>query len=166
MKKMTALVLAAIFVFALFAGCGSKSEPAAAPAAEAPAAAPAAEAPAAAPAAEAPAAAPAEAPAAAPAAGDDFAEWKAYIREYVVTGAPTEDDAKAVTDELDAATTVDEVEAIAALGVMFNYVGVMHYNDWIAAGKPAADTSGMGTPPASGEATGEGSGEPSAEPAN
>lgn len=66
MKKILALLLAVVMVLAM-AACGSKSDDAAAPAAEAPAAAPAAEAPAA-PAAEAPAAAPAaEAPAAPPA---------------------------------------------------------------------------------------------------
>lgn len=142
MKKTLALILAAIVVFALFAGCGSKSEPAAA---EAPAAAPAA-----------------EAPAAAPAAGDDFDTWKAYIMEYVIAGAPDEDSAKVVVDALNAAATVDEVEAIQQLGVMFSSVGVLHFDDWVAAGKPAADTSDMGTPPVSGEPTGEASGEPAA----
>ena len=91
--------------------------------------------------------------------GDDFAAWKVYIKEYVVAGAPSEEAGKAVTEQLDAATTVEEVDAIPALSVMFGSVGALHYDAWIAAGKPAADTSNMGDPSTA-------SFEPTGEPAN
>ena len=127
MKKLLALTLAALLVFALFAGCGSKSEPAAAEA-------------------------PAEAPAA---AGDDFAEWKAYLKEYATAGAPNEELGQSLLADIDAAATAEEAENILGLGVMFSSVGVLRFDEWVAAGKPAADTSDMGTPPVSGEPTGE-----------
>ena len=146
MKKTLALLLALVMVFALCACAGGNEEPAAAAPAEAPAAAPA----------EAPAA-PAEAPAAPAAAGDDFAEWKAYLKEYVSAGAPNEELGKSLMAEVDAATTAEEMENIMGLAVMFSDVGVLRFADWVAAGKPAADTSNMGTPPSTGEPSGEAS---------
>ena len=120
MKKILALVLALVMVFALCACGGGNS--------------------------------------AAPASGgDDFAEWKAYLKEYVSAGAPTEELGKSLMAEVDAATTAEEMENIVGLGVMFSDVGVLRFDEWVAAGKPAADTSNMGTPPSTGE--------PSAEPA-
>ena len=56
--------------------------------------------------------------------------------------------------------TPEEVEAISEMTVMFSDVGVLTFQDWIAAGKPVADTSNMSGPP-----TGEPSGEPTEEPA-
>ena len=129
MKKFLALILALSMVFALCAcGGGSKAD---APAAEAPAG---------------------EAPAA---AGDDFAEWKAYVKEYVAAGAPNEELGKSLMAEVDAAAAAEEMENIVGLGVMFTDVGVLRFADWVAAGKPAADTSDMGTPPSTGEPSGE-----------
>ena len=121
MKKILALVLAMVMVFALCAcGGGGKT--------------------------------------AAPASGgDDFADWKAYIKEYVKAGAPTEELGQALMAEVDAAGTAEEMEAIQGLAVMFSDVGVLRFNDWVAAGKPAADTSNMGTPPSTGEPSGEAS---------
>lgn len=157
MKKILAFALAAMMVLAL-AACGSSAEeaPAAAPAAEAPAA-PAAEAPA------APAAAPAEAPAA---AGDDFEEYKVYVTDYTSAGAPTEDEAAAVAALVNACSTPEEIEAIDQLTVLYQNSIVMPYADWVAAGKPAAQTAGMGIDPnaGSGEGSGEPTGEPTAEP--
>ena len=95
MKKILALLLAAVMVLA-FAACGSKNDaPAEAPVQEA-AAAPAAEAPAAAPAAEAPAAAPAaEAPAAAPAGEVTWADYQQYLIDTAGANAPDLDEFKA-----------------------------------------------------------------------
>ena len=150
MKKTLALILALVMVFALCAcGGGSKAEEPAAPAAEAPAAAPAAAPDAAAPAAEAPAA---EAPAA---EGDDFAEWKEYLKEYAIAGAPSEEAGQSVADAIDAAATAADVEAIPEMTVLFGDVGVLAFDAWVEAGKPAADTANMGSP----------SGEPTEEPA-
>ena len=80
------------------------------------------------------------------AGGDDFAQWKDYLKEYAAAGAPSEEAGKALTTAIDEAATVEEVDAIPALAVMFGSVGALHYDAWIAAGKPAADTSGMGDP--------------------
>ena len=147
MKKFLALILALVMVFALCAcGGGDKTEEPAAPAAEAPAVAPDAAPPV--PAAEAPAA-----------EGDDFAQWKEYLKEYAVAGAPSEEAGQAVAAAIDAAATPADVEAIQEMTVLFGDVGVLGFDAWVEAGKPAADTSNMGSP------TGEPSGEPSAEPA-
>ena len=150
MKKTLALILVLVMIAAVCAGCGGSKAEEAAPA-EAPAAAPAAEAPAApaAPAAEAPVAP------AAPAAGDDFSAWKAYLKEYAIAGAPSEEAGQSVASAIDAAASVEDVEAIPELTVLFGDVGVLSYDAWLAAGKPAADTSNMGSP----------TGEPSEEPA-
>jgi len=153
MKKTLALILALVMVFALCAcGGGSKAEEPAAPAAEAAPAAPAAAPDAAAPAAEAPAA---EAP-----AGDDFQEWLAYLADYATAGAPTEEEGAAVRDSIMACASEEDVDAIPQMTVLFGDVGVLRFADWVAAGKPAADTANMGSP--SGEAS---SGEPTEEPA-
>lgn len=78
--------------------------------------------------------------------GDDLAQWKAYLKEYALAGAPSEEAGQTVVAAIDEAATAEDVEAIPALGVMFSSVGVMYFNDWVAAGKPAADTSNMGSP--------------------
>jgi hypothetical protein len=150
MKKTLALILALVMVFALCACGGSKTEEPAAP--EAPAAAPEA----AAPEAAAPEAAAPEAPAA---EGDDFAEWKEYLKEYAIAGAPSEEAGKSVADAIDAAATAADVEAIPEMTVLFSDVGVLAFDAWVEAGKPAADTANMGSP------SGEPSGEPTEEPA-
>lgn len=148
MKKILALLLA-IMMIASMAACGDT-------AAETPAtdvaAAPAEE-----------VAAPAEE------ATDDLTAWKNYLKEYAVAGAPNEEEGQTVSGLIDEAATAEDVEAISQLTVLFENVGVLTYNDWIAAGKPAAEAEGMGSEAdnqaASGEMSGEASGEPSDEPA-
>lgn len=150
MKKIIALLLAAMMVFALCA-CGGGSAAPEAPAAEAPAAeAPAAPAEPAAPAPEAPAPA---------AEGDDFEEWKAYLAEYAVNGAPDPAEGQEVADAILASATVDDVMAVPQTTVFFSGIGALEFDAWVAAGKPAADIANMGSP------TGEPSGEPTEEPA-
>jgi predicted small lipoprotein YifL len=151
MKKFFALMLALAMVFALCA-CGGSAEE------ETPAAEVAAE-PAAAPEAEA------EAPAEAPAAEGDLDGYKTYVLAYATAGAPTDEDAQAVADSVNACTTAEEVEAVSELTVLYENAGVLTYADWIAAGSPAADVSAMehGDPNAGG-ASGEASGEPTGEP--
>ena len=112
------------------------------------------------------------------AAADDLAAWKAYLIAYAVAGAPNEEEGQTVAGLIDAAATEEEVMAIPQLTVLFENVGVLTYDAWIAAGMPAADTEGMGSEAdnqASGEATEEAaseepaaSGEPAAseEPAS
>jgi predicted small lipoprotein YifL len=149
MKKFFALMLALVMVFALCA-CGGSAEE------ETPAAEVAAE----------PAAAPeAETPAEAPAAEGDLDGYKAYVLAYATAGAPTDEDAQAVADAVNACTTAEEVEAVSELTVLYENAGVLTYADWIAAGSPAADVSAMehGDPNAGG-ASGEASGEPTGEP--
>ncbi len=156
MKKILALLLA-IAMIAAFAACGAKEE--ADPAVEE---APAAEAPAEeAPAEEAPAdeAPTDEAPT------DDLTAWKNYLKEYAVAGAPSEEEGQAVSALIDEAATVEDVEAISQLTVLFENVGVLKYDDWIAAGKPAAQAEGIGSEADNQAASGEPSGEPTDEPA-
>jgi hypothetical protein len=152
MKKIFALLLATAIVFALCA-CGGSSDDAAATTTTTEAAEPAA----------VEAAAPA-------AAADDLDGYKAYVIAYAEAGAPTEDEAQAVADKINACTTVEEIEATSELTILYQNAGVLTYAEWIAAGSPAADASAMerGDPNAgagSGEASGEPTGEPPAEPA-
>ena len=147
MKKLLALLLAAMMVFALCAcGGGDKAEEPAAP--EAPAA------DAAAPDAAAPGAA----------AEGDLDGYKAYILAYAAAGAPNEEEAANVEALVNACATVEEVEAIPQFTVLFENAGVLHFDEWVAAGCPEADTSNMtmGDPSASGEGSGEPTGEPPA----
>ena len=94
-------------------------------------------------------------------ADDNFAAWKDYVKAYALAGAPNEEEGQTVAGLIDAAASVEEVEAIAQLTVLFESVGVLGYDAWIAAGMPAADVEGMGS-----EADNQASGEAaSAEPA-
>ena len=149
MKKLIALLLAAVMVFAL-AACGGGNT-AAAP--EAPAAEPEAAAP--------------EAPAADPAvpAGDDFAQYKAYFGEYAAAGAPNAEEAANMAALIDACESFADIEAIPQSTVLFEAVGVLTYDAWLAAGKPAAEATGIGSEADKQGASGESSGEPSDEPA-
>ena len=92
-------------------------------------------------------------------AGDDFQEWLSYLAEYVAAGAPTEEEGEAVRTTIMACATEEDVDAIPQMTVLFGDVGVLRYADWVAAGKPAADTANMGSP------SGDPSGEPTEEPA-
>jgi hypothetical protein len=153
MKKILALLLAMVMVFALCA-CGGSDEDAAADTAATEAAAPEV------------------AEAAAPAAADegDLDGYKAYVIAYAEAGAPTDEEAQAVADKVNACTTAEEIEATSELTILYENAGVLTYAEWIAAGSPAADVSAMehGDPNAgsgSGEASGEPTGEPPTEPA-
>ena len=161
MKKLLALLLALVMVLAL-AACGGGSAPAEAPAEE-----PAAEEPAAPAAPEEP-----EAPAEEPAeeAGDDFAEYKVYFGEYAAAGAPNDEERENMKNLIEGCEAFEDIEALQQSTVLFDTVGVLRFDEWLAAGKPAADTSNMGSPDASGEpsdepaeAAGDASGEPSGE---
>ena len=153
MKKILALLLALVMVMAL-AACGGGSAPAEETAPEAPA-----EEPAAAP--EAPEA-PVEEPAAE--AGDDFAEYKVYFGEYAAAGAPNDEERANMASLIEACESFADIEAIPQSTILFEAVGVLTYDAWLAAGKPAAETEGMGSE-ADNQASGEPSGEPSDEPA-
>ena len=146
MKKILALLLAMMMVFALCAcGGGNKAEETAPEAPAAPAAAPDAAAPGA-------------------AAEGDFDTYKAYVIAYAAAGAPTEEEKANVEGMISACASVEELEAIPQLTVLFENAGVMHFDEWVAAGCPEADTSNMtmGDPSASGEGSGEPTGEPPA----
>lgn len=98
--------------------------------------------------------------AAAPATG--FDGWKAYLIAYAVAGAPNEEEGQTVAGLIDAAATVEEVEAIPQLTVLFENVGVLKYDAWVAAGMPAAATDGMVSEADQQAASGEASGEAAA----
>lgn len=143
MKKLFALLLAVMMVCALCAcGGGDKAEEPAAPAV--PAAAPDAAAPG--------------------AAEGDLDSYKTYILAYAKAGAPNEEEAANVENLVKKCATVEEVEAIPQFTVLFENVGVLRFDEWVAAGCPEADTSNMtmGDPSAGG--SGEPSGEPTGEP--
>ena len=156
MKKLLALLLALVMVLAL-AACGGGSAPAEAPAEE-----PAAEEPAAPAAPEEP-----EAPAEEPAeeAGDDFAEYKVYFGEYAAAGAPNDEERENMKNLIEGCEAFEDIEALPQSTVLFDTVGVLRFDEWLAAGKPAADTEGMVSEAAKQGASGEPSGEPSDEPA-
>ena len=146
MKKLLALLLALVMVFAL-AACGgggndAPAEPEAPAAAEPDAAAP-----------EAPAEP--EAP-----AGDDFAEYKVYFGEYAAAGAPNDEERANMENLIAGCEAFEDIEALQQSTVLFDTVGVLRFDEWLAAGKPAADTSNMGSPDVSGEPSGEPSDEP------
>ena len=103
------------------------------------------------------------------AAAENLASWKAYVMAYALAGAPNEEEGQTVAGLIDEAATVEDVNAIAQLTVLFESVGVLPYTEWVDAGMPAADTSAMGaaSEEASGEAdaSAEPAGDASAEPA-
>ena len=147
MKKLLALLLAVMMVVAL-AACGGGND---APAAD--------EAP-----AQAPTAPEAAAPEAAAPAGDDFAEYKVYFGAYAAAGAPNDEERANMMALIDACETFEDIEAIPQSTVLFENVGVLTYDAWLAAGKPAADAAGIGSEADKQGASGEASGEPSGEP--
>lgn len=159
MKKLLALLLALVMVFALAACGGDSAETTTEETTTTADAAPAAEADAAAPAAET------------ADEGDDLDGYKTYVKAYATAGAPSEDEAAAVEAAVDACASVEEVEAVSQLTVLYENVGMLTYADWVAAGKPTADTEGMvseavqqGSSEGSGEASGGGGGATLVEP--
>lgn len=153
MKKVISLCLALLMIAAL-AACGAKDEVMVeAPAAEeAPAAAPAEPA---APAAPAEEAAPAMEPA--PASGEPGGQmdvgavtsWKNYVKGYVSSNAPSAAEAESISQQIDAAATVEEVESIFEVTVLFDNLGVLRFNEWLASNGGASGEPGDGpVPPA------------------
>ena len=156
MKKVISLCLALLMIAALTA-CGAKDEVVVeAPAAEAaPAepAAPAAPAEEAAPAApEAPVAEPAEPASSEPDMRSDVGAvttWKNYIKGFVASNAPSAAEAESISQQIDDAATVDEVESIFEVTVLFDNLGVLRFDDWMAQNGGASSETGSGpVPPA------------------
>ncbi len=148
MKKILALVLAAMMALALCA-CGSSGDTEEA-----------------APVDEAEPAVNVQADASVPgsdAAEGDLEAYKTYVIAYAAAGAPDEEEAANVEALVNACTTAEEIEAISQLTVLYENAGVLTYDEWVAAGCPEADTSSMVAGDPNAGASGEGSGEPSGE---
>ena len=90
-------------------------------------------------------------------AADDWSEYQNYVYAYAEAGAPTPEDAEPMHEAIYGAADMAEMSAITELGVFFQVLGVLDYDAWLAAGKPAAE------PEASAAASGEASAEPAAE---
>ena len=95
------------------------------------------------------------------AAGSDWADYQQYVIGYAVAGAPEEADAVSMTEIINGCATMDELLAAEELGVFFNVLGVLEYDAWVAAGKPASDAAGDASGEASDDASDEASGEAS-----
>ena len=93
-------------------------------------------------------------------AADDWSEYQDYVYAYAEAGAPNPEDAIPMHEAIYACTNMDEMLAVSELGVFFQVIGVLQYDAWLAAGKPAAEP---GSSDASGEPSGEASEEPAAE---
>ncbi len=89
-------------------------------------------------------------------AADDWSEYQAYVYAYAEAGAPNPEDAVPMHEAIYGAANMEEMLAITELGVFFQVIGVLEYDAWIAAGKPAAE-------PGSSDASGEASEEPAEE---
>lgn len=85
----------------------------------------------------------------------DFDGYKVYAATYAEAGAPTDEEKGAAIDAIEACATVEDIENCEYLSPMFSNEIMMTYEDWVAAGSPAADVSNMvaGDPSASGEPT-------------
>ena len=89
-------------------------------------------------------------------AADDWSEYQAYVYAYAEAGAPNPEDALPMYEAIYGSANMAEMSAVSELGVFFQVLGVLDYDAWLAAGKPAAE---------SGAASGEAAEEPAAEPA-
>ncbi len=85
-------------------------------------------------------------------AADDWSDYQAYVYAYAEAGAPNPEDAIPMQEAIYGAADMAEMSAISELGVFFEVIGVLDYDAWIAAGKPAA-TPDSGDSSASGEAS-------------
>ncbi len=83
-------------------------------------------------------------------AADDWSEYQAYVYAYAEAGAPNPEDAEPMYEAIYGAGNMEEMSAVSELGVFFQVIGVLDYDAWLAAGKPAAEA---GSDSASGEAT-------------
>ena len=109
-------------------------------------------------------------------AADDWSEYQAYVYAYAEAGAPNPEDAIPMHEAIYGAANMEEMLAVSELGVFFQVIGVLEYDAWIAAGKPAADAGSSASGEASEEpaeeapaeadsgASGEASSDASAEP--
>ena len=93
-------------------------------------------------------------------AADDWSEYQDYVYAYAEAGAPNPEDAIPMHEAIYACANMDEMLTVSELGVFFQVIGVLQYDAWLAAGKPAAEP---GSSDASGEPSGEASEEPAAE---
>ena len=92
-------------------------------------------------------------------AADDWSEYQDYVYSYAVAGAPNPEDAIPMQEAIYACANMDDMLAVSELGVFFQVIGVLEYDAWIAAGKPAAEAGAS-------DASGEASEEPAAEEAS
>ena len=142
MKKYLAVLMAVLMLLALCACGDAAEETEAAEEVVAEAEAPVAE---------------AEAPVAeAPAAEGDWAAYQEYVCTMAGAGAPTEDEAAAVAELVNACTDMAELEAVSQMTVLFENGVIMTYEDWVAAGCPEADTTGVMSEAAQGKEMPEG----------
>ncbi len=95
-------------------------------------------------------------------AADDWSEYQDYVYAYAEAGAPNPEDAIPMQEAIYGCSTMEEMLAVSELGVFFQVIGVLEYDAWLAAGKPAAEP---GSSNASGEASEEPAAEASEEPA-
>ena len=84
-------------------------------------------------------------------AADDWSEYQAYVYSYAEAGAPNPEDAEPMYEAIYGASTMEELLAVSELGVFFQVIGVMEYDAWVAAGKPAGEAASDAS--ASGEAS-------------
>ena len=85
-------------------------------------------------------------------AADDWSEYQAYVYAYAEAGAPNPEDAIPMQEAIYGAANMEEMLAVSELGVFFQVIGVLEYDAWIAAGKPAAEAGASDASDASGEA--------------
>lgn len=88
------------------------------------------------------------------ASDNDWADYQKYIISFAEAGAPTPADAEEFTATILASADMESLKAGTGMGVIFDVMGAMTYDDWTAAGKPAADTAEI-----SGSSSGEASGD-------
>ena len=93
-------------------------------------------------------------------AADDWSEYQAYVYAYAEAGAPNPEDAEPMYEAIYGCSNMEEMNAVSELGVFFQVIGVLDYDAWLAAGKPAAEAG------SSDSASGEASGEPAEEAAS
>ena len=93
-------------------------------------------------------------------AADDWSEYQDYVYAYAEAGAPNPEDAEPMHEAIYGSANMAEMSAVSELGVFFQVIGVLDYDAWLAAGKPAAEPGSS-----SSSASGEASEEPAAEEA-
>ena len=91
-------------------------------------------------------------------AADDWSEYQAYVYAYAEAGAPNPEDAVPMYEAIYGSANMEELSSVSELGVFFQVLGVLEYDAWLAAGKPAAEAGAS-------DASGEASEEPAAEEA-